>query len=170
MDNPLQELDLRFSDVVFAIDTTPKSLRLWLQRRKLRLDSDSQEGWRNFSLTDLAKLAIMRKLVDFGVSAEDAAVIAKLQIPIMAGGKYFLQDWFIGQILVVTREDRGWRINRASSPGKASANCESDAKLVLNLENIVRRAFERAAMRGDQPKEGKVVRVPSLEAESEADA
>lgn len=161
MDNPLARLDLRFSDVVFAIDTTPKSLRKWLQSGKLNLDSDTQEGWRKFSLKDLAVLAIMRKLVDFGVSVEDAARIAEDQIPIMAGGKYYLQDWFIGQILVVvpkvTPEGRGWRIwqiNSAGSPGRTGAESD-DAKLVLNLENIVRRAFERAATRGDQSEEDK---------------
>ena len=115
--NPLQDLRLRFSDVVFAIDTTPKSLRKWLQSGKLKLDSDSQEGWRNFSLYDLAMLAIMRKLVDFGVSVQDAAQIAThvRSVPgipgatlIMAGDKSMLEDEFIGQTLVVARESSGW--------------------------------------------------------------
>ena len=151
MSNPLTDLVLRFSDIVFAIDTTPKSLRKWLQNDKLSLDSDSQSGWRNFSLFDLAILAIMRKLVDFGISVEMAHKIARdhlCTIPgwpddivIIAGAPHIMLDSFVGWTLVVAREGSAWvtwKFDRDTEVG------ELDAKLVLNLESIVHRAWERA--------------------------
>ena len=160
MSNPLTDLELRFSDVVFAIDTTPKSLRKWLQSGKLKLDSDSQSGWRNFSHYDLAILAIMRKLVDFGISVEVASKIAKAHLRtkpgwpgatlIMAGAPHMLPDSFIGQTLVVAREGSDWttwKFDTNHPLDRSPEAGELDAKLVLNLESIVGRAFDRAAER-----------------------
>ncbi len=156
MGNPLTDLELRFSDVVFAIETTPKSLRKWLQNDKVRLDSDSQEGWRNFSPYDLAVLAVMRKLVDYGVRVQEASWIAKVHIRgmpgvrgatlIMAGHMHMLSDSLEGQTLVVAREGNGWIAWKNDEP----IDRELDAKLVLNLGKIVGRAFDRVAERGNQ--------------------
>lgn len=165
MTNPLTDLEIRFADVVFAIDTTRKSLRKWLQSGKVELDSDSQEGWRNFSLYDLATLAIMRKLVDFGVSVADAALIARTHVRsvpggkftlVMAGGKNMLPDSLMGQTLIVAPAGSGWDTWKSGEyfPLDIWPEVgELDAKLVLNLENIVRRAFERAAERLNQPEQ-----------------
>ncbi len=158
MSNPLTDLELRFSDVVLAIETTPKSLRKWLQSGKLQLDSDSQKGWRNFSAYDLAILAIMRKLVDFGISVQEASKIAKINIRgipgvydpalIMAGPTHMLPDSLEGQFLEVAAQGSNWYAWTTDEPkGKDSY---LDAKLVLNLGRIVGRAFERVAERGNQ--------------------
>ena len=163
MSNPLTDLVLRFSDIVFAIDTTPKSLRKWLQNDKLSLDSDSQSGWRNFSLFDLAILAIMRKLVDFGISVEVAHKIARdhlCTIPgwpddivIIAGAPHRMPDSFFGRTLVVAREGSAWatwKFDRDNPLDRSPEVGELDAKLVLNLESIVRRAWEKATERATQ--------------------
>jgi len=69
---------LRFSDVVYAIDTTPKSLRLWLQRKQVKIATPekSDGGWAEYSIHDISILALVRKLVDFGVDVSTASEIA----------------------------------------------------------------------------------------------
>lgn len=69
---------LRFSDVVYAIGTTPKSLRLWLQRGLVALHTPKPEGggWTEYSFHDIAILALVRALVNFGVDVPTASSIA----------------------------------------------------------------------------------------------
>jgi hypothetical protein len=69
---------LRFSDAVYAIQTTPKALRLWLQRGLVKLHSVPQEegGWSEYSFLDIGILALTRKLADFGVPIATASQIA----------------------------------------------------------------------------------------------
>ncbi len=161
MSNPLTDLKLRFSDVVLAIETTPKSLRKWLQSGKLQLDSDSQKGWRNFSAYDLAILAVMRKLVDFGINVQEASEIATINIRgipgvydpdlIMAGPNPNLPDSLEGQFLEVAVQGSSWATWTTDEPkGKDS---KIDAKLVLNLGRIVGRAFDRVTGRTDDEQE-----------------
>ncbi|MCB1343126.1 MAG: MerR family transcriptional regulator [Pseudooceanicola sp.] len=70
---------IRFSDAVYAIGTTPKSLRLWLQRGVVDLHSEAPEGgWHEFSFVDIGILAITRKLSDFGVPVAEAGKIANM--------------------------------------------------------------------------------------------
>ncbi len=156
MSNPLTDLELRFSDVVLAIETTPKSLRKWLQSGKLQLDSDSQKGWRNFSAYDLAILATMRKLVDYGVSVQEASEIATMNIR-GKPGVYdpdlvtMLPDSLEGQFLEVAVQGSSWATWTTDEPkGKDSY---LDAKLVLNLGRIVGRAFDRVTGRTDDEQE-----------------
>lgn len=70
---PATEKKFRFAEATYSIESTPKSLRKWLQNDKVELvDSGDEEGWRDFSFADLVVLALMRKLVDFGVGVEEA--------------------------------------------------------------------------------------------------
>ena len=74
MPSPVLDRKLRFSDAVYAIGATPKSLRKWLQNDELQLVYSGQKsGWHDFSFADLAVLAIMRPLVDFGLTVGEAS-------------------------------------------------------------------------------------------------
>ena len=67
----------RYSDAIFVVETTPKSLRKWLQNPEVALVfSGEEEGWREFNFADLVVLATMRKLVDFGVGVGGASDFA----------------------------------------------------------------------------------------------
>ncbi len=70
---------LRFSDVVYAIGSTPKAVRLWLQRGLVEIHTPKPEGggWTEYSFRDIAILALVRALVNFGVDVPTASEIAK---------------------------------------------------------------------------------------------
>lgn len=79
-------LKLRFSTVASAIGLTPKAFRNWLQRYDLHLLSDHKlRGWTEFTLGDVAVLAITRELVRWGVGVEPANEIAFLIVETKAG-------------------------------------------------------------------------------------
>lgn len=63
--------------MVYAIGTTPKSLRKWLDRGELSFLHAKEGGWREFSDGDVIVLAITRRLVDFGFSVMSAADTAQ---------------------------------------------------------------------------------------------
>jgi DNA-binding transcriptional MerR regulator len=150
------ERGLRFSTVAYAIDTTPKSLRKWLQSGKVTLDSDTGTGWRAFTLYDVAILAIMRRLVDFGVGVEEAGRIARTPVA-TAAERVDLRHWFSLQSLVVIRQlDQGktqYRFLRQKIRPRIGtkmeiwdvldSDSEFDASLNLNLDRIVNRALDR---------------------------
>lgn len=80
---------LRFSDVAFGIDITPKALRNWLARGQVRLFSDEPEsGWRQFTVADVAILALVRHIVPLGVQVETASRLAHTILEMMNG-----TDW-----------------------------------------------------------------------------
>jgi hypothetical protein len=69
---------LRFSDVVYAIGTTPKSLRLWFQRDLVQIHTPKPEGgaWTTYSFIDIAILALVRTFVNFGMGVPAASEVA----------------------------------------------------------------------------------------------
>jgi hypothetical protein len=69
---------LRFSDVVYGIGTTPKSLRLWLQRGLVEIHTPKPAGggWIEYSFFDIAILALVRTFVNFGVDVPTASRLA----------------------------------------------------------------------------------------------
>lgn len=87
--NAILAKKLRFSDVVYAIDTTPKSLRLWLQRGLVEIHTPKREGggWSEYSFRDIAILALVRSLVNFGVDVPTASSIANA----IMGDRFFPQ-------------------------------------------------------------------------------
>lgn len=79
--SPISIKKFRFSDAVYVVETTPKSLRKWLQDPEMKLVfSGQEEGWREFSFADLAVLATMRKMVDFGLTVDEANAFANTLI------------------------------------------------------------------------------------------
>lgn len=80
------KLKLRFSTVAAAIDLTPKAFRNWLQRYELNLLSDHKtRGWTEFTLGDVAVLALTRELVRWGVGVEAANEFAFVVVKSKAG-------------------------------------------------------------------------------------
>jgi len=76
----MSERDYRFSDVVRALDTTPKSFRRWL----LTLGVQSEGGgWLSFSPVQIIEYAVMRNLVDWGISIKDSARLAREAVGII---------------------------------------------------------------------------------------
>lgn len=69
---------LRFSDAVYAIGSTPKSVRLWLQRGLVEINTPKPDsgGWTEYSFHDIAILALVRSLVDFGVDVRTSSAIS----------------------------------------------------------------------------------------------
>jgi hypothetical protein len=69
---------LRFSDVVYAINTSPKSLRLWLQRGLVTIHTPKPKGagWKTYSFIDISILALAKQLVSWGVPVPTASKIA----------------------------------------------------------------------------------------------
>ena len=159
---------LRFSDVAFGIDTTPKALRNWLQRDQVALFSQPPEGagWRRFCLADVAVLALVRKLVDFGVNVETASSLAVTILADMQGGRWFESSalgftmfWVNRYVVLVPSETEatpgdatqwnlqiinGW--DRRSKPPATSY-------LTLVPKPILEAAFSRATTGEDGPPE-----------------
>lgn len=145
---------LRFSDVVYAIETTPKALRNWLQRKQVPLETpETDGGWRDFSFSDIAILVLVRALLDFGIGVVDAGKIAKATIqffPLPAKPRFKKPEetpvfalsivWSNSRLLVYRTPD-GWQLQRRLPWEKDEP---SNIYIVLDVEQILDRAFERA--------------------------
>lgn len=146
---------VRFSDAVYAINTTPKSLRLWLQRGLVDIHTPQREGgWTEYSVADIAILALVRTLVRFGVTVPVASAFAnaivrdsfpkmlKLEQPdqMPAGA---LATLFADQRLRIFETDDGWTYDW--SPNWQPKPEPARAYLVINVEPLLREAIARAA-------------------------
>ncbi len=143
----------RFSDAVYAIRSTPKSLRKWLQNPDLTLAMNPAKwGWRHFSLFDLLVLGVMRRLVDFGVPVTDANAFAHAalmtRLAAFEDGDLDADrlDAFDGTSLIVMRTgeagDREWLIRLAFAD--QAEPVPSDAHLHVDVGAIVRTVAIRA--------------------------
>lgn len=71
--NELTEIKIRFSDAAYAIGSTQKALRNWLQRYDLHLTTDyTSRKWTEFTNVDIAILALTRTMVKWGIPVQDA--------------------------------------------------------------------------------------------------
>lgn len=157
------EPTLRFSDVAFGIEAPPKTLRNWLQREQVDLFSDAplSGGWRRFPLIDVAILALVRRLVTFGINVETASALAHTILIKMQGDTWlelspnqFIMFWINRGVLLTPN-------GADSEPGDASSwdleirymneGCAPPAGAFLTLApgRIVRAALARA-LTGDE--------------------
>lgn len=157
--SPILDPKLRFSDVVYAIETTPKTLRNWLQRDQVTLDSQKPEegGWREFSFVDVAILALTRRLVDFGITVENASKLAHTILTFMQGDRWMtiakgyknmppevLASFWVNRSVLIAKDGDDWQLqiwNRWDPIPTAFA----DAALILHPEDVLRRAMSRAS-------------------------
>lgn len=75
--NALTERKIRIGDVLAALGMKRSTLRNWFDRNDVKLISEQQEeGWAEFTLGDVAILAIMRRLVRWGLDVQRANEVA----------------------------------------------------------------------------------------------
>jgi len=158
---PLLERKLRFSDVVYAIDTSPKALRNWLQREQVEIISERSDGtWQQFSKGDVAVLALVRRLVDFGIRVETASRMARTILIELQGVDWLERDtylndaigfsmfWVNRAVLIYPAADDQWNI-RIWDMWQPFPDDAPEAAIVLKPEHTLRTAFERAAEGSD---------------------
>ena len=155
---PISERKMRFSEVVFAINTSPKALRNWLQREQVQLVSERPEGaWQHFTIADIAALALVRAIVDFGVGVETASRLARSILLEIQGKNWFklerdLTDvapsvsmFWTNRAILIFPDDRRehWTI-KVWDMWKRFPHEVPAAVIVIKPEEILRSAIERA--------------------------
>jgi hypothetical protein len=171
---------LRFSDAVYAVETTPKALRNWLQRKQVVLDTPTPVGgWLEFSLADIAILALVRRLVDFGLGVAVASTIANKALKFSwtptrrsatkrdVSAFTLSLSWAGARLIVYRTKDGKWdlvppvkhfptRILGVGDDDWYRAYPEpADTYISVNVEDVLERAFGRA-LKSAEGMEGKV--------------
>lgn len=151
--SPINSKIYRFADAIHIAETTPKSLRKWLQNPEVKLPSSGEEdGWREFNFADLMVLATMRKLVDFGQDVAGANAFAMVinmahslvlyhegnaspakLVRAFSGVRAFLYQ--------IDRPEDPWQLQLASK-GKLF-DPPAASFLTIRMEALARRVFER---------------------------
>ncbi|MDJ0992804.1 MAG: hypothetical protein QNI90_04465 [Dinoroseobacter sp.] len=144
---------LRFSDVSRGIDLSQKAFRNWLQRYDLSLLSNHKtRDWTDFTVADVAVLALTRELVRWGIGVEEANETAFIALKRTIGSllQYrntpaeamlaILHQRLIYVCKPISAEETKVIFDAESSKIKPS---DYDSVLCLNLEITVTRAFLR---------------------------
>ncbi len=142
---------IRFSDAAFAIGLTNKALRNWLQRNEMKLVSDyTSRSWTEFTMADIAVLAVTERIVKFGFPVTYSNEIAHEAIFKNAGPMLIRMD---RQSKAFTSVLQSWDIKVWKNFVGASAysiisnskpsDPPADTFLTLNVGKVVSSAFER---------------------------
>jgi hypothetical protein len=148
---PLLDRKIRFSDAVTAIETTPKSLRKWLQNDGVLLFADAERsGWHEFSFADIVVFVIMRRAVDYGVGVVEAN---RLALDVVAQFPRLFEPWndLPGTLAVVWenwslflwREGGAWMRKLKADWDDRDPPPSCDTYLTIKLEPAIRRALAR---------------------------
>jgi hypothetical protein len=153
---PTLDRKLRFSDAVYAIGTTPKQLRNWLQRRLVEIDTPRPEngGWSEYSFYDIAILALVKRLVDFGIEVSAASDIANktMEFHPVRGELTKIKEIPANALAIMWSNQRLW-VHRTSTSGQWHLHCvqlwmnpkEPDlAFLSIDVEKVLLEAVTRA--------------------------
>lgn len=161
--NATMSKKLRFSDVVYAISSSAKALRLWLQRGLVEIHTPKPEngGWTEYSFLDVGILALVRSLVNFGVDVPTASAIANKimsdhfypQMRALANSENVapgsLAILWLNQRLYLYREGDAWQIKHValweSGLSRRSHNADFDPGLPSGISDL-RREHEPAAL------------------------
>jgi MerR HTH family regulatory protein len=150
------------SDVIYAAcQGAGESLRKWLKARLIELDANVGEGWARFTYRDLVRLALIRRLVDVGLSVREANELLRLWIrwisypfdsePDGAG------DAFNNVKMIVRRnEDGTWSVTTGEED-YINERMKTDVLILLDLGSIIGTTFERARESLDLRREEKEV-------------
>ncbi|WP_096704238.1 hypothetical protein [Magnetospirillum sp. 15-1] len=158
MTNPLTESNLVWSDVIYAIEGTPKAVRHWMQKEQVRVGvADANGPRRTYSLADAATLAIVRNLVDYGVPVAMAGDIAHQFVGASLLLNYkntppeVLCQSLRNRVLLVWRDGDNWqhRTDLAHDMGKTPA----PVYLAIDVGSVVGRAIDRALLCSRNPDE-----------------
>lgn len=151
---------LRFGDVAYAIDATPKALRLWLQRELVQIRTPRPDAgrWTEYSFADVAILALVRVLSNFGVDVPTANAIAnkvlgdhffpglfdKLEAVNASAGALAL-PWSNRRLRICRASDGRWEMQLIDLwKERAQLPAEPAAYLSIDVESVLRTAFARA--------------------------
>jgi hypothetical protein len=150
---------LRFSDAVNAVESTPKALRKMLQNPHLVLPVPVSDGWQEFSLLQIAVLAIARRLIEFGFSVQSASrsacftlVDSLLGSPTAGDDEGFTAEMFLQSICDVYafgHFDEGQlrvTVRREAQLQVMLPNLRKRPVLVIPIGAVVTRAFERVLL------------------------
>lgn len=149
--NELKERKIRFSDAAFAIGVTNKALRNWLQRNPMKLVSDYEgPGWTEFTLADIAVLAVTERIVKFGFQVSFANALAYDAIFKHAGLMLAQADMASDTFASVLElwEIEIWYNGIGNSEHRIRNNVKpasrpADTYLALNIGKVVATAFKR---------------------------
>lgn len=141
---------LRLTAVAHACGFTPNNLRNLIHREGFLVQGESDDTWRKFSPLDIAVLALMRSLMDCGLTGREAneislAAIGKTKImrsALKQGDPETFERAFVGSfaldLLIVWRDGAAWSFRVQREPEIAT-----DAAIVIKIGPIVRGAFRR---------------------------
>jgi hypothetical protein len=155
--NATMSKKLRFSDAVYAMQTTPKTLRNWLQRSLVALDTErppGDAGWIEYSFVDIGVLVLTKLFVDFGVSVPVANAMA-IRVTFMHPTPFMrhpenmpLNAWvatWAGRRLLAypeASEPNGWALDSITLREKPDPQIL--AYISIDVETLLRGAFTRA--------------------------
>ena len=143
----------RFSDAVRGLGTTDGTVRQWLDSGKVTIERGYGEGWAEFTLHDIAVLAVTHKLVEFGIPVAAAFKIASHAIDLgrkhLRGkrfahiGEHLIAGWK-GMLMTVQRDRKNpkdwkvarWKSDENEAPAFGSFVC-------IDVATIVTEAFDR---------------------------
>jgi hypothetical protein len=145
----------RFSHALHVAETTPKSLRKWLQNPEVALIfSGHEQGWKQFNFADLLVLATMRKLIDFGLSVGEANDFATHLVGPLARGSLTSRNLSPSALVkalegfkaVIFRaevegKDDPWRVR--IDPPDADRPPPAAVFLTIDLHQVASRALQR---------------------------
>ena len=141
-----------FAQVAHAIGSSPKSLRNWMQRAQISFEEPGVTGWRRFTPLDVARLALIRCLVDAAVPVEEAnAIVFSLPRNVLAdrSQRDDLLVWWLETdlgrphhrgVIVANGSNRPWW------DLVAQTHCPNDATKtfsVLSIAPVINRAMAR---------------------------
>jgi hypothetical protein len=141
----------RFGDVATALDMGLPALRRWLQQGLVGVQMGlDRKGWLEFTLHDVAVLALVKPMAEWGMPVHAAHKIAVRAMRELAGPwsgdgpiQAYWQAWR-GKTLYITR-----RLNSAGKPSWALHHTQGETVAFGNFlslipELLIRSAIERA--------------------------
>jgi hypothetical protein len=147
---------IRLSEASIAIGATYKAVRQWVDRQGVGPTAEQTNGWMEFSWGDVAALAITKPLVELGMSASEAFQTAQKVLRTRYSSLFGDEPrWLVtdenANMLFLARRGGEWFSNADNQPWEANPGVRGDIVIVVQVEQIVERAFDRLAAMGHLP-------------------
>ena len=155
--NELNAPVIRFRHAAAAAGVTKKTIRNWLVRGQISVDSPS-EGWNTFTMLDLVRIATTAELVKYGVGVLPAFMAAQSQVE---NATWRLSQYQNTPAAIVLHAFNGWRMFVQhtetglqflhAKPGEEPAeNWGPVSTLIIEMAPLVQLVVERLANALDQ--------------------
>lgn len=144
------EVHFTAAEVAEALGITTKTIRNWLDRKNITPSGETESGRFEFSVYDVAVLAVTHPMVEFGIPTRRAAEIADEALKDSAAFRSALKsaDWdnpdrfsVVLAWINVFKVDDNWKWVWARERLK-----DIPAFIELNLNLLVRSSFRRAGL------------------------